>query len=217
MRRVVLAALAAALACATVGERTAPAPPPSFAAVRSIALVRRADDRGGRPRDPLDGLDESLRARGYATRMIDLVADPKPELEPLGRLFAQLEVRAGTPRGERFGVVAQGDAGAAAGAVVADLGVDAVASYHRLEGRRLLPPPVQQPVFQGGFPTTQQAVPVRPPQGALAVVDRSGQLAVFAWGDSAAMADPSAAINAAEAIDLLVRALTGEPAPERDE
>jgi hypothetical protein len=216
MRWVGLTAVAATLACATAGERAAPAPPPSFAAVRSVALVRRAEDRGGRTRDPLDGLEESLRSRGYTTRIVELPSDPRPDLVPLGRLFSQLELRAGTPRGERFGAVPQGEAGAVAGAVVTDLGVDAVASYHRLEGRRFLPPSAQQPVFPGAFPGSQQAVPGRGPQGALVIVDRSGHLAVFAWGDTASVADPAAPVNAAEAIDLLVRALSGEPAPDEE-
>jgi hypothetical protein len=59
-------------------------------------------------------------------------------------------------------------------------------------------------------------VPVAPPPpslplGALVLVDRSGKAAAFAWGDTDALDDPGAPLNAAEAIEQLVRALTGEP------
>ena len=135
---VALAALAALAACATTGEPIAP-PPPSFREVRTLVLVRTTDGRAGRPKDPLDGLDESLRARGYTTRVVELGSRPPPDQAALERLFVQLESRAGAPRTDRFGARSYGDAGRAAGETVAALGVDAVASYHRLEGRRPLP------------------------------------------------------------------------------
>jgi hypothetical protein len=212
MRRAGLAVFAAALACATTGERAPQAPPPSFRAVRSLVLLRGTDDRAGRPKDPLDGLDESLRARGYATRVVDLGGKSRPENARLEELFMRLELRAGTPRGEHFGAAPAGQAGAAAGDVVAELGVDAVASYHHLVGRYLPPPAGAAPAFPGTFSTPTQAPVPRAAQGAFAIVDRAGHVAVFPWGESGGQGDGEGAINAAEAIDRLLRSLTGEPA-----
>ena len=184
MRRVALAALAAAaaLGCATAGADRAPAaPPPSFQKVRSLVLVRGAWERAGRPKDPLDGLDETLRARGFTTRVIELGERPAPDLQPLAVLFQRLEGRASATRGERFGVASTSEVGPDAGAVVARAGADAVATYHRLEGRTSLPPPVASP-GPSPFPSGAPAVPVRGPQGAFALVDREGHVAIFAWG-----------------------------------
>jgi hypothetical protein len=210
MRRAGIAVLGAVLACATAGERPPETPPPSFRAVRSLVLVRYADDRGSRAKDALDGLDESLRARGYTTRVVD-VGQAKPELARLRDLYGKLELRADSPRGERFGVSRTGDAGVLAGEVVAELGVDAVASYHRLDGWRFMPPPTA-PTFPGTASTQTQAPTPRFAHGAFVMVDRSGHLAVFPWGESGGLGDPETAINAAEAIDQLVRSLTGEAA-----
>jgi hypothetical protein len=201
--------VAALAACATVGESTAPAPPPSFRAVKSLVLVRSAYDRAGRGKDPLDGLDESLRAHGYTTRVVELGGSGKPNQPALERLFLQLETRAGSPRGERFGTLPYGDAGPAAGAVVADLGADAVATYHRLEGRRPLGA-AAQPIMPGSVLPGPQVVPERGPLGALVVVDRQGHLAVFPWGETTSLDDPSVPVNAAEAIDLVLRTLAGQ-------
>jgi hypothetical protein len=212
MRRAGFAVLGAVLACATAGERAPQAPPPSFRAVRSLVLVRRADDRGSRPKDALDGLDESLRARGYTTRVVEVGGQGKSELARLHDLFDRLELRAGSPRGGSFGAGPTGDAGASAGEVVAELGVDAVASYHRLEGRRFAPPPPPAPVFPGTYSTQTQAPTPWSAQGAFVIVDRSGRLAVFPWGESGQPGEPESAINAAEAIDQVVRGLTGEAA-----
>ena len=212
MTKLAFAALAAATACATTGEAVAP-PPPSFRAVHSLALVRTVDGRASRPKDPLDGLDESLRARGYATRVIELGRKRSPELAPVERLFGQLELRASAGRSERLGISPFADAGRAAGEAVAALGVDAVATYHRLEGRRLPQPPSADPVLPGTlFPPP--SAPSTGPLGALALVDRSGHVATFAWGEPTALEDPSVPMNAAEAIDFLVRALAGEPPPD---
>ena len=212
MRCMALAALATVTACATAGDRAAQEPPASFRAVRALVLVRTPEDRAGRPKDPLDGLDESLRARGYATRIVELGPGRKPELARLEELFGTLETRASTPRGERFGPAPGGEAGASAGEVVAALGVDAVATYHRLEGRRFLPSPAPPTTFAGSLAASPQSQPPRTAQGAFAIVDRSGHVGVFPWGESGGGADPAGAINAAEAIDQVLRALTGEPA-----
>ncbi len=208
MSRVAIVALAALAACATTGEPIAP-PPPSFREVRTLVLVRTTDGRAGRPKDPLDGLDESLRARGYTTRVVELGSRPPPDQAALERLFVQLESRAGAPRTDRFGARSYGDAGRAAGETVAALGVDAVASYHRLEGRRPLPPPSSEPTLPGGVFPGPAVVSTRGPMGALVLVDRQGHVATFAWGETTDFDDPSVPVNAAEAIDLLVRALAG--------
>jgi hypothetical protein len=208
MGKLWLAALAAVTACATGGAPDA-APPPSFRAVRSLALVRTAGDRDGRPKDPLDGLDDTLRARGYRTRVVELGPKRSPELAGVERLFGLLELRAAAGRSERLGTAPYADAGRAAAEAVEALGVDAVATYHRLERRRLVQPPAD-PVLPGTvFP--QPAAPSTGPVAALALVDRTGQVATFPWGEASALEDPSVPLNAAEAIDFLVRALAGEP------
>jgi hypothetical protein len=212
MRRVGPALLLALGACATAGDAYVTPPPPSFREVRSLVLVRMADDRAGRQKDPLDGLDESLRARGYKTRVVELGRAEKGERAALERLFRDLEVRAGAAPGERFGTKPYASLGRGAADAVAALGVDAVASYHRLEGRRAFAadPPVMPGTLLPGPPVT----PARGPTGAIALVDRTGQLATFAWGATSALEDPEVPVNAAEAIDLVVRALSGEPAPD---
>ena len=215
MSKVAAVALVALAACATPGEPFAP-PPPSFTEVKTLLLVRTAEGRVGRTIDPLDGLDESLRARGYQTRIVELASRHPREQAALERLFLQLEARAGAPRGDRFGTRPYGDAGREAGEAVVALGVDAVASYHRLEGRRPLPAASSQP------PTARSIFPAPAlgaaggPMGALALVDRHGHIATFAWGEpDNALADPSIPMNPAEAIDLLVRTLAGVP-PDED-
>ncbi len=208
MRKLALA-LAAFTACATAGEAVAP-PPSPFRRVRSLVLVRAADERAQRPRDPLDALDETLRARGFTTRIVELPRKPPPELAPLERLFGQLELRAAARRPERV-AAPTGAAGRDAAAAVAQLGVDAVATYHRLDRHRLsdLPPPALPGSI---FPPPP--APVERPVAGFALVDREGHVAAFAWGDAGPLEDPSVPLNAAEAIDFLVRALTGEPPEE---
>jgi hypothetical protein len=208
MRTLGIVALAALAACATAGEPSLPSPPPSFREVRTLLLVRSAEGRTGRAKDPLDALDESLRARGYTTRRVEL-GSRRPEQAALRKLFDQLETRAGSTRSERFGTRPYGDAGGGARAVVAELGVDAVAVYHRLEARRPMRdttgPPLPGALFPG--PAVE---PEHGPLGALSVVDRQGHVATFAWGETTALDDPTVPVNAAEAVDLVVRTLAGE-------
>jgi hypothetical protein len=206
MIRVAVAALGLAVACAGAGESVAPDPSP-FRGVRSLALVRSAEDRGRRPKDPLDALRESLEARGFTTRTVELGDHPPAELAAVERLFAQLELRAATGRQERLAHPVS-SLGRDARAAVAGLGVDAVASYHRLDRTRpqALPPATAPGTL---FPAPAPA-PDRP-TGALVLVDREGRAATFAWGDSGAFDDPAVPLNAAEAIELLVRALAGDP------
>lgn len=202
-------ALVAFTACATAGEAAAP-PPSPFRGVRSLVLVRAGDAHGQRPKDALDGLDETLRARGFTTRIVELGSKPPPELASLERLFAQLELRAASRRSERIASPV-GAAGRDAGAVVAQLGVDAVVSYHRLDRRR---PPEPPPALLPDSIFPPPPPPAERPIGALMLVDREGHVAAFAWGDAGPLEDPAVPLNAAEAIDFLVRALTGEPPDE---
>ena len=58
------------------------------------------------------------------------------------------------------------------------------------------------------------ADPRRGPMGALAVVDRAGHVATFAWGETTMVDNPDVPVNPAEAIDLVVRVLSGEPPAE---
>ena len=200
-------AWAALAACATTGDPQLPSPPASFREVRTLLLVRSAEGRAPGAKDPLDALDESLRARGYTTRVVEL-RPGRPAQAGLRRLFDDLEARAATPRSERFGTSPYGGAGASARAVVADQGVDAIATFHRIEPLR--------PLSDGaGPPLSGELLPRAPgiahgPTGALSVVDRQGHVATFAWGETTALDDPSVPVNAAEAVDLVLRSLAGE-------
>lgn len=210
MRSLALAAAVTLVACATAGETASPTA--TFHGVRRVALIRAAADRGRGARDPLDGLGESLRARGLETRVVELPERRNPpELAAVQRLFDGLELRATTPAGERIGVRQVGDAGREAGDVVARLGVDAVAAYHRLEGRAS--PRAPEPMLPGlAFPAPP--LPERGPVGALSIVDRGGHVAIFPWGATTRFDDPAVPLNPAEAVDLAVRALTGQPPAE---
>jgi hypothetical protein len=42
------------------------------------------------------------------------------------------------------------------------------------------------------------------------LLDRAGNVATFAWGDGGALEEPGMPLNAAEAIEQLVAALSGE-------
>ncbi|HET8542285.1 MAG TPA: hypothetical protein VFL83_20590 [Anaeromyxobacter sp.] len=204
-RVLAVASCAAWTACATVVEGPPPGPSP-FRAVKKVALVRRVDDpRAPRGRDAIDALKESLDARGYETRVIELGAGKDGALRDLDRL----EERIGGRLWVRDAAGGSADAlGAEAGAIVARLGVDAVAGYHRLDpGLAPLPPP---PEPWGAPPASQaRAEPARRPAGALSLVAADGSLAWFPWGGAAAELDPAALINPAEAIDALLAALAG--------
>lgn len=210
-----LAALAIAgalsLSCAAVGE-SAPAGPPPFQGVRSLALVRvKADPATARPRDPLDALAESLAAKGYETRLVEVGPRVPGSDRDLERLHAHVEGWiAAAPLGPAGHRRAE-PAGPGSAEVVRRLGVDAVAMYHRLEDRPFAA--FTEPLLGGGsFPARREAV--ARPSGALSLVNREGRATFFEWGGESAEIDPSAAVNAAEAIDMLLRALTGEPEEE---
>jgi hypothetical protein len=136
-------------------------------------------------------------------------------LRPLERLHARLAERIvqGTPRG-RHGRGAE-RLGEEAAATVAALGVDAVALHHRAESFRLgalsspLPPVIGDP-----FPPSASYPPAtrsfRRPVGAVSLVDRHGNAVWFDWGAPESDLDPSAPVNAAEAVDALLGVLAGE-------
>jgi hypothetical protein len=206
MRSIQLASLALAAATACAGVREPPGPPP-FEGVKSLALVRwREPDAAARPRDPLDVLKESLDARGYETRLVEVGRRVPDALRPVQRLHERVGAHGGTtwPRGrdrlERIGP----EAGEAARA----LGVDAVVLYHRAEDWRSPALPEPRAFPQPGFPPP---VAFRRPLGALSLVDGGGAAVSFEWGapDEALDRDPAGPVNAAEAIDAILGVLAG--------
>lgn len=215
--RALLVALLAATACATPG-----APPPrphSFQDVRAIALVRLVDGPGAvRGKDPLDALRDSLAERGYDARLVEIGRGRSVPRE-VERLYGAVDARVaagGSPAGpgSRAVRVSSAEAAAALGALRAD----AMATYHDLSLRPMLPPPMVADPFD---PLAPPGALYRPqpgdvsyrPLGALSLVDRDGDLVWVDWG-TPALADPEAPTNAAEAIDALLRILAGEPADD---
>lgn len=200
------AALAVALAACAPIAAEAPAGPSPFRGVKKLVLVRRVDDpRAQRGRDPLDALKETLDARGYETRIVEVGPGKDAALRDVDRLedgiAARMSSRARTGRPEALG--------ADAGAVVAKLGADAVVGYHRLQDQ--LPPLPPPPPTGWGTPyAVQQAAPARRPVGALSLLAASGTVAWFPWGGRETELEPAALINPAEAIDALVAALAGD-------
>lgn len=206
-------ALAAAAGCATAPEPAAPpAGPPPFQGARSLVLARWTDDPAGRPKDPLDALKESLDARGLATRMVDVGGRTPPELRDLERLHATVGSRIHGGQRDRFSRRVE-PLGRDAGQVVAALGVDVVALYHRFDGR---PPPAAfpEPSTMPGAPFPPSPALERSPLGAFSLVDRAGEATWVDWGAADAEFDPEVPANAAEAIDAIVAVLTGETREE---
>jgi hypothetical protein len=199
------AIIAAALAgCAAVQPPPPPGPSP-FRAVKKLVLARRVDDpRAQRGRDAVDALKESLDARGYETRVVEVGPGKDRALRDLDRLEDRIASRLWSRD------VAPGRVeplGPDAGAVVAALGVDAVAGYHRLDARFAPLPPPPQP---WGVPSAAApAPPPRPPTGALSLVAADGSLAWFPWGGGQAELDDRQLLNPAEAIDAVLAALSG--------
>ncbi len=218
MIRLAPISLAAVAACATLGE-PAPAPsgPPPFEGVKTLALARWSEDPAARrPRDALDGLKDSLDARGYATRVVEVGPrmPPGAELRDLARLYEQVRSRvaSGTSRAAVGWPVES--AGPQAGAVVAALGVDAIALYHRFD-ERSFPVLAEPPLLPGTLYGAPRTVPPPPrrPLGALSLVDRRGSVVSFAWGAPdapGAQVDLGAPVNAAEAVDDVMRVLSGD-------
>ncbi len=108
--------------------------------------------------------------------------------------------RAGRERVDRVGA----EAGEAARA----LGVDAVALYHRSRDLGVPVLPEQGAFPRPGFPPPSV---FRRPAGALSLVDARGAAVSLRWGvpGEPLDADASAPLNAAEAIDALLRVLSG--------
>ncbi len=204
MRKAVLAVFAVACACAAVQD-PAPAGPSPFRSVKKLVLVRRVDDpKAQRGRDAIDALKESLDARGYETRVVEVGSREDRALRDLDAL----EDRIGTRLWNRDAAPGRVEAlGKGAGDVVARLGADAVAGYHRLDARFApLPPPIQP---WGAPPTGALPAPRLPPTGALSLVAADGSLAWFPWGGQGAELDERQLLNPAEAIDALLAALAG--------
>jgi hypothetical protein len=207
--RLVPLALAAAAACAGVSAPPGPPGPPPFEGVKTIALVRLGADGGGtRPKDPLDALEESLRARGYATRVVELGRRPPDALRPVQRLHDRVGSRASS--GQRSGRVER--AGAEAEAAATALGVDAIALYHRSADLGVPLPSDPRPFPTPGYPPPTALL--RRPLGALSLVDARGNAVTFEWGAGGepAVGDSAAPVNAAEAIEALLRVLASDPA-----
>lgn len=229
-RRTALGALCAALACATGGGPPAPATPPPFQGVRSVVLVRLADDGDRRPRDPLDALDDSLRRTGVATRTVEVGPRLREDLKDVERLFQGVESRirssAAYDPARAYGRPARQTESLGDGprALLERIGGDAFAVYVRFSGRygdrlrsRPSSPPPDDPMpgarplgtFPGRFTS------------ALALVDRDGTMLWFDWGGSGELEgleeleEPeSRVVNAAEAVNEAVRVLAGEPPPD---
>jgi hypothetical protein len=201
---------AASLSCATMGEPASEGPPP-FTGVKKIALVRvRVDRDRTRQKDVLDALAESLASRGYEVSRMEVGPKPSAELRGVERLYSRIDGLISSAQARpRFGRRAE-PAGTDSAEVVRALGVDAVAMYHRFDDRLLLPPP-DAPLGGGLFPMRPDQPGLRRPVGALSLVDRSGNATWFAWGGPGGELDPTEPVNAAEAIDMLLRALAGEP------
>lgn len=201
----------AALSCATLGE-PAPAGPPAFTGVRKIALVRvKAGRDAQQGRDALDALAESLSARGFEVVRVDIAGRPTPDQRSVERLYARLDrsIASAHPR-PRYArrVEAAGDD---AGAIVRSLGVDAVAMYHRYDDRLFMP--LQDPPPGALFPQRPEVMPpgTGRPAAAFSLVDADGNATWFGWGAPDAQFDPTQPVNAADAIDMVLRALRGEP------
>jgi hypothetical protein len=217
-KRGLLAAGFAALACATAGGPAVPPAAPPFEGVRAVVLVRVADDRDRRPRDALDALDESLRAKGLATRTVEVGPGLRADLKDVERLARDVEstIRSSPRYGPSYGsehrpteLLAR-----APRPLLEKLAADAFAVYLRL-GHHLgpyasSPPPV------GSMPDSRTpATYSTGPTAALALVDRDGTLLWFDWGGDEELEEPdSRVVNAAEAVDEAVRVLAGEPSPE---
>jgi hypothetical protein len=181
-----------------------PAGPPPFQGVRSVALVRSRDAEAGRPRDPLDALKESLAARGLEVRTVELGPRVDGALRPVQRLQDRAAREAEASGSGRERVRRLGEDAAAA---VRGLGVDAVVLYHRTDDWRLSAAPDPRAFASPGLPPAV----ARRPVAALTAVDANGAAVTYAWGapGDGLGADPTAPVNAAEAVDLVVRALAG--------
>lgn len=198
--RTAIGLVAALLACASV--ETPPPGPSPFRAARKIVLVRLVEDPKAPPaRDPVDALKETLDARGYETRIVEVGPGKDGSLRDLQRL----EERIGAHYANRGRPTTSTERlGPEVGGVVAKLGADAVAGYHRFDARFALPPPPDP----FGSQTAGSRMPTtRRPVGAISLVAPDGSAEWFPWGGAGAELESGALINAAEAIDAVLGAL----------
>jgi hypothetical protein len=204
---VVPLALLLAAGCVTVPEE--PPGPPPFRGIGRLVLVREVDrpEVGRRPKDPLDALGESLAARGKAAREVEVGPLLREDLRGVRRLYDRIEERiaGGPPPGWRGRPVER--VGGDVGALLDRLGVDAAVLYYPPRPRAA-PPPLS--TLEPMEPTQPAPAPV----GALAVVDREGELVWFDWGGDERGRAPSAPASAAEAVEEVLRVITGGPPPE---
>lgn len=213
LRAAALAALllvAVLASCAEAPLVDAPSGPPPFRGLRRVLLVRAGDrPEPQRHRDPLDAVRESLEADGRTTRTVEVGRKAPRELAEMERLYAEIEgrVEEGGMSGEagrpverlRRPVAGVLDAAQADGAVL----------LYRLGARPLLPAPSASPFSHEPAPRLAR------PAGALALVDRDGNLLWFDWG---VQRDPlegtggasAPATSAAEAVDALLRVVRGD-------
>lgn len=176
----------------------------AFAGARTVALVH---ERRGEPvarRDVVDGLAETLRARGWQVR------PPRAEsMEALTALGHRLETWSQSSLGLGAGVT--DGVSAEAGAAVRAAGVDAVAYEFRFTSHR---PPIAQPMFTS--PTDSPELLTRSQVlGALVLVSKRDEVLRVEWGDAETVGLPQ---SPAEAIDALVAAILPQdedgPSPE---
>jgi hypothetical protein len=195
---------AAALACAGVPVADEPPGPPPFQGLSRLVLVRSVDERGARPKDPLDALRESLTAQGRTARGVDL-AQGGHRNDALATLYRTVEAR--VFGGSATGASTVVSLGADAARALRDEGADGAVLYYRRAGRLPVLPPAPVPGAFGAEPLSMP--PGAPPVAALALVDRDGHLVWFGWGSG----DPSRTgpNTAAEAVDVLLRVIEGTP------
>ncbi|BDG02100.1 hypothetical protein AMOR_10960 [Anaeromyxobacter oryzae] len=200
------AVVAAAAGCASAPLADGPSGPPPFRNLRRVVLVRAIDHaEPHRAKDPLDAVRESLEAKGRTTRTVEVGARLPPELAGLSRLYSDVEVRIDDGFGPDFRTRRTDRLGKDVGPLLGGLEADGAVLYYRF-GARPLPPAALSSPF-GRDPELRLARPL----GALAVVDRDGNLLWFDWGaPDTADRDPAAPSTAAEAVDALLRVIDGD-------
>jgi len=192
--------LAVACGCAGGGAsavRPASGPPwKAFGGTRTVALVHEpgTGKPGGPVRDPVDGLGESLRARGWEVRV------PRPEAaDALLSLRDRLELWSGAPA--EGGRAVSSGALDWAGDVVRSTGVDSVA----LSWRFMLRSMPHDPMLARPLPARTEPS-ATDPLGAVALVSARGDVVRVEWGDREGR-EGERPDNPAEAIEALLEAI----------
>jgi hypothetical protein len=207
--------------CAGAGAHGAPIETTAFHGVRTAALVRRIEHPRSRAKDALDGVQESLTARGVATTVVDVPPRPPRELARLAALDDRIAQRiAAEYEPVRLRAAPRREPGAAE--AVAALGVDA-AVFHVRPGVRHRSLSPHDPFGPTG-PSALESRDPRAAQGslptaieALAVASRDGAVAFIAWDPFDDQPVTGQAANAFEAIDELLRLLGLAPPQTPDE